>query len=62
MNRDSRVREWAEQFIKSKQRQGRGSMSDEEFDKYRRDVRPERMHDDAIEAVSAYLAAQQGQR
>ena len=33
MNRDPNVREWAEQFIKNKERVGRESMTEEEFDK-----------------------------
>ena len=59
MNQDPRVREWAEQFLKNRERSGRESMSDEEFDKHWRYVRPERMHEGAVEAVSAYMQAQQ---
>ena len=55
MNRDPKVREWAEQFLKNRERVGREAMSDEEFDKHWRYVRPERMHDGAIEAVMAYM-------
>jgi len=61
MNRDPKVREWAEQFIKSKERQS-VEMTDEEFENHWRYVRPERMHEGAIEAVEAYLAAQQQQQ
>ena len=59
MNQDPRVREWAEQFLKNRERSGRETMSDEEFDKHWRYVRPERMHEGAVEAVTAYMQAQQ---
>jgi hypothetical protein len=59
MNQDPRVREWAEQFLKSKERPAHPGMSDEEFEKHWRYVRPERMHEGAIEAVMAYMQAQQ---
>ena len=59
MNQDPRVREWVEQFLKNKERAGRQTMSDEEFEKHWRYVRPERMHEGAIEAVTAYMQAQQ---
>jgi hypothetical protein len=59
MNQDPKVREWAEQFIKNKERVGREAMSDEEFEKHWRYVRPERMHEGAVEAVTAYMQAQQ---
>jgi hypothetical protein len=59
MNQDPRVREWAEQFLKNKERLGRETMSDEEFDKHWRYVRPERMHEGAVEAITAYMQAQQ---
>jgi hypothetical protein len=59
MNQDPKVREWAEQFIKNKERVGRETMSDEEFEKHWRYVRPERMHEGAVEAVTAYMQSQQ---
>jgi hypothetical protein len=59
MNQDPKAREWAEQFLKSKERADRAGMSDEEFEKHWRYVRPERMHEGAIEAVMAYMQAQQ---
>ena len=59
MNQDPKVREWAEQFMKNKERIGRESMPEEEFEKHWRYVRPERMHEGAIEAVMAYMQAQQ---
>jgi hypothetical protein len=59
MNQDPAVREWAERFLKDKERVGYGSMSDDEFEKHWRYVRPERMHEGAIEAVTAYMQAHQ---
>ena len=59
MNRDPRIREWAEQFLKDKERAGKESMTDEGFDKHWRYVRPERMHEGAIEAVTAYIQSHQ---
>jgi hypothetical protein len=59
MNQDPKVREWAEEFIKNKERVGRETMSDEEFEKHWRYVRPERMHEGAVEAVTAYMQSQQ---
>jgi hypothetical protein len=59
MNQDPKIREWAEQFIKDKERVGREAMSDEEFEKHWRYVKPESMHEGAIEAVSAYMQQQQ---
>jgi len=59
MNQDPKVREWVEQFLKNKERVGREVLSDEEFDKHWRYVKPERMHEGAIEAVMAYMQAHQ---
>ena len=59
MNQDPKVREWAENFLKNKERLGRETMSNEEFDKHWRYVRPECMHEGAVEAVTAYLEAHQ---
>ena len=54
LNRDPELRDWAEQWLKSKERLLAGNMSDDEFDKHWLYVRPERMHEGAVEAVSAY--------
>ncbi len=54
LNRDQDVREWAEQWLKNRERAAQGSLSDEEFEKHWKYVRPERMHEGAVEAVSAY--------
>lgn len=54
LNQDSELRQWAEQWLKSKERKLTASMTDEEFEKHWLYVRPERMHEGALEAVSAY--------
>jgi hypothetical protein len=53
-NRDNELRQWAEQWLKSKERASQQAMSDDEFEKHWLYVRPERMHEKAIEAVAAY--------
>jgi hypothetical protein len=55
LNRDQELRQWAEQWLKSKERARQPAMTGEEFDKHWLYVRPERMHDGAIEAVTAYM-------
>ena len=54
LNRDHELREWAEQWLKSKERATQQAMSDDEFEKHWPYVRPERIHEGAIEAVAAY--------
>ena len=54
LNRDPELREWAEEWLKEQERAQQQSMSDEEFEKHWRFVRPERMHEGAVAAVSAY--------
>jgi hypothetical protein len=54
LNRDPELREWAEQWLKSKERAAEGAMGDDEFERHWLYVRPERMHEGAIEAVTAY--------
>ena len=54
LNQNPELRQWAEQYLKNKERSGKESMTDEEFEKHWLYVRPERMHEGAIEAVSAY--------
>jgi len=55
MNRDDDLRHWTETWLKSQERALRQEMSGEEFEKHWLYVRPERMHEGAIEAVTAYL-------
>jgi len=54
MNNDSAVRKWVEEWLKAKERAAQPSLSDEEFAKHWLYVRPERMHEGAIEGVTAY--------
>lgn len=54
LNRDYDLRDWAEQWLKEKERLTNSAMTDEEFAKHWLYVRPERMHEGAIEAVTAY--------
>jgi len=55
LNRDPDLRDWAEQWLKDRDRIGREDMSEEEFEKYWRYVKPERMHEGAVAAVTAFL-------
>lgn len=54
LNRDPELRDWAEQWLKEQERARESSLSAEEFEKHWLYVRPERMHEGAIAAVSAY--------
>ncbi|HSS21310.1 MAG TPA: hypothetical protein VLL54_14645 [Pyrinomonadaceae bacterium] len=54
LNNDPELRQWVEDWLKQKERAREPTMSDEEFEKHWRYVRPERMHEGAIEGVSAY--------
>ena len=54
LNRDPELRQWAEQWLKNKERSVAATMTDEEFEKHWFHVRPERIHQGALEAVSAY--------
>ncbi|MFN2500060.1 MAG: hypothetical protein ABR557_13335 [Pyrinomonadaceae bacterium] len=59
LNQDPELRQWAENWLKEKERTINQSMTDQEFEKHWLYVRPERMHEGAIEAVSAYAARRQ---
>ena len=54
LNRDPQLREWVEQWLKNKERTTAPTMTDEEFEKHWLYVRPERMHEGAMEALTAY--------
>ena len=54
LNRDPELREWAENWLKEKERTARPDLDEGDFEKHWRFVRPERMHEGAVEAVSAY--------
>jgi len=60
LNRDPELRQWAEQWLKSKERTLAATMTDEEFEKHWLYVRPERMHEGALEAVSAHQQDHEG--
>jgi hypothetical protein len=54
LNQDPDVREWVEDWLKQKERAVSAHMNDQEFEKHWLYVRPERMHEGAIEGVTAY--------
>ena len=54
LNQDSALRKWAEAWLKDQERAVQSTMTEEEFAKHWLYVRPERMHEGAIEAVTAY--------
>ncbi len=55
LNRDPQLRDWAEQWLKNKERAAQpATMTEEEFEKHWMYVQPERMHEGAIEAVMAF--------
>ena len=56
LNNDPELRQWAENWLKAKERTTNESMTDAEFEKHWLYVRPERMHEGAIEAVAAYAS------
>jgi hypothetical protein len=56
LNQDSALRKWAEAWLKNKERSAQSTMTDENFEKHWLYVRPERMHEGAIDAVAAYRA------
>jgi hypothetical protein len=60
LNRDPELRQWVEQWLKSRERTVTTTMTDEEFEKHWLYVRPERMHDGALEAVRAYQQDHEG--
>lgn len=60
LNQDQELRKWAEEFLKSKERTVAHTLTDEEFEKHWLYVRPERMHEGAIEAVTAYRQRDSG--
>jgi hypothetical protein len=60
LNRDPELRQWVEQWLKSKERTANASMTDDEFEKHWLYVRPERMHEGALEAVSTYRQDHEG--
>lgn len=60
LNQDQELRQWVEQWLKSKERTVATTLADEEFEKHWLYVRPERMHEGALEAVAAYRQEHEG--
>jgi hypothetical protein len=54
LNQDDELRQWAEAWLRDKERNAQAAMTEEEFAKHWLYVRPERMHEGALEAVIAY--------
>jgi len=54
LNQDTELRKWVEAWLKNKERATESTLTDEEFEKHWLYVRPERMHEGAIEGVAAY--------
>ena len=54
LNHDAELRKWVEGRLKHKERTLQVMMTDEEFEKHWLYVRPERIHDGALEGVAAY--------
>ena len=55
LNNDDELRQWAEEWLKSKERAAVAeTITGEDFEKHWRYVKPERMHEGAVEAVAAY--------
>ena len=55
LNNDPELRQWVENWLKQKERAIQATMSVEEFEKHWLYVRPERMHEGAVEAVAAFM-------
>lgn len=60
LNRDPELRQWVELWLKQKERTVAETMTDEEFEKHWLYVRPERMHEGALEGVTAYRQDHEG--
>ena len=60
LNNDPELRQWVETWLKSKERTVETTMTDAEFDKHWLYVRPERMHEGALEALAAYKQQHEG--
>ena len=58
LNQDPELRTWVEEWLKNKERTAQVTMTPEQFEKHWLYVRPERMHEGALEAVAAYRERQ----
>lgn len=54
LNQNPELRDWVEEWLKQKERVAQTDMDDAAFEKHWLYVRPERMHEGAIEGVNAY--------
>jgi hypothetical protein len=54
LNHDPDLRKWVEEWLKNKERTVETTMTSEEFEKHWLYVRPERMHEGALEALAAH--------
>lgn len=54
LNRDPEMREWCEKYLKTKTREGKRDLSDEEFEQFWKYHKPEIVHAGAAEAVLAF--------
>jgi hypothetical protein len=54
LNNNPELRTWVDEWLKSRERVAESNMTDEEFEKHWRYVRPERTHEGALDAVAAY--------
>jgi hypothetical protein len=59
LNQNPELREWVENWLKDQEQTANPGLNGEEFEKHWRYVRPERMHEGAIEALAAYAASRQ---
>lgn len=57
LNNDPELRKWVEAWLKNKERAAVATITDEEFEKHWLYVRPERMHEGALEALAAHSQA-----
>jgi hypothetical protein len=65
LNNDPEVRAWVENWLKVRERErycAQEGGSDEAFEKHWKYVRPETMHEGALEGYKAYLAKAGGER
>jgi hypothetical protein len=54
LNNDPELRKWVEDWLKNRERTAVANMTEAEFAKHWLYVRPERMHEGALEALAAY--------
>lgn len=65
MNRDPEIRAWVEQWLKARERArylATEGASEDAFEAHWRYVKPETMHEGALEAYEAYVAEAGGER